>query len=318
MILKQKRKNNFLKRKNLFSLFRNGIRNSDSERTNIMKTTIDIGKNGQGARLKDLRKTLGITQREFANEIGVSKSHISQVEQGKNTLSSDLAMMIERKYGKSHEYLLYGTGTSESKVLQIGLSEDSLEMLRIYNDFPVYRDFFNALLKPKSIMLVNCFAFWLSQTKGIFHERIFGRSYLTPISEEVPYQYRQGIMIKSFIGEISSFLVDNKSSSDIEEGVEVLENLWEYTYGKVDKDIGYIVNLVDILLYKKAYFVLTTFIMGLSKGVEESSFSKQDINNIEKNLERRIEEERDKFEEGTREYVLLDNLISEIIGMWRA
>ena len=283
-----------------------------------MKTTIDIGKNGQGARLKDLRRTLGITQREFANEIGVSKSHISQVEQGKNTLSSDLAMMIERKYGKSHEYLLYGTGTSESKVLQIGLSEDSLEMLRIYNDFPVYRDFFNALLKPKSIMLVNCFAFWLSQTKGIFPERMFGRSYLTSISEEVPYQYRQGIMIKSFIGEISSFLVDNKSSSDIEEGVEVLENLWEYTYGKVDKDIGYIVNLVDILLYKKAYFVLTTFIMGLKKGVEDSSFSKQDINNIEKNLESRIGEERDKFEEGTREYVLLDNLISEIIGMWRA
>ena len=172
-----------------------------------MKRDINIGTKEQGARLKSLRTDLGFTQQSFADEIGVSKSYIAQVEQGKNTLSLNVAMIIERRFGKSHEYLLYGIGSSQSKVLQIGIDDDSLEMLRVYSDYPVYRDFFNALLNPKSIMLVNCFAFWMSQTKGIYKEKMVNRSYLNFISESIPSQYRQGMMIRNFMGEISSFLV---------------------------------------------------------------------------------------------------------------
>ena len=93
--------------------------------------------------------------------------------------------------------------------------------------------------------------------------------------------------------------------------------MWEYTYGRVDKDVGYIKFLIDLLLSKEAYSVLGVFISGLKKGIEASPFTKEEINKIETILENRLTSEKYKYEEGSRDYILLDNLIGEIVGIMR-
>jgi transcriptional regulator with XRE-family HTH domain len=47
-----------------------------------MKSNINLGE-----RIKELRKAQGMTQAEFASEIGVASLHISNVERGKKRLS---------------------------------------------------------------------------------------------------------------------------------------------------------------------------------------------------------------------------------------
>ena len=52
-------------------------------------------------RLKELRNKLGVTQEEFANSIGISKTAISNIENGKNLMSIEVALAVAEKYPMS-------------------------------------------------------------------------------------------------------------------------------------------------------------------------------------------------------------------------
>lgn len=52
-----------------------------------------------GAKIKELRKSKGLTQAEFAKSIGITQSFLSAVEHGRCNISKSVAMLIDIKFG---------------------------------------------------------------------------------------------------------------------------------------------------------------------------------------------------------------------------
>lgn len=64
----------------------------------------------QGERVKEVRKSLGLTLEKFGERIGVGKTAVSKIERDENGLTAANAKSISREYGVSEQWLLYGTG----------------------------------------------------------------------------------------------------------------------------------------------------------------------------------------------------------------
>ena len=62
-------------------------------------------------RLKALRKAKGLTQIEFADALGVSRSNIASYETGKNELSSAVISLICKTFSVSETWLRTGEGS---------------------------------------------------------------------------------------------------------------------------------------------------------------------------------------------------------------
>lgn len=61
-------------------------------------------------RLKELRKTLDLTQQEFADKIGVKRNTIAQYESGRNAPIDAVITLICRTYGVNETWLRTGEG----------------------------------------------------------------------------------------------------------------------------------------------------------------------------------------------------------------
>ncbi len=61
-------------------------------------------------RLKKLRKTLDLTQQEFADRIGIARGNIGAYEVGKNAPSDAVISLICREFNVNEEWLRTGTG----------------------------------------------------------------------------------------------------------------------------------------------------------------------------------------------------------------
>ena len=59
-------------------------------------------------RLKNVRKTLHLTQKEFAAKLGITDSGISRLEKGQNKLTDQMIRTICHEYRVSYDYLKYG------------------------------------------------------------------------------------------------------------------------------------------------------------------------------------------------------------------
>lgn len=64
----------------------------------------------QGERVKEIRKTLGLTLDKFGEKVGVSKQTISRIENGINNVTEQMAKSICREYSVSEDWLRDGTG----------------------------------------------------------------------------------------------------------------------------------------------------------------------------------------------------------------
>lgn len=74
-------------------------------------------------RIKELRKHLGMTQETFGAQIGIKKAAVSQIESGRNSLTSQTILMICDKFGVNREWLVTGNGPmflQRSKEDQLG------------------------------------------------------------------------------------------------------------------------------------------------------------------------------------------------------
>lgn len=67
-----------------------------------------------GARMKTKREEMGITQRAFAEMIGVSPSAVNQFEKGEKKPSSSLLAVIARELRASTDYLLGASDLSDN------------------------------------------------------------------------------------------------------------------------------------------------------------------------------------------------------------
>ena len=61
-------------------------------------------------RIKNLRKTFGLTQEEFSSKIGLSRNFIAQVESGLKNPSDRTVSDICREFGVNEKWLRYNEG----------------------------------------------------------------------------------------------------------------------------------------------------------------------------------------------------------------
>ena len=61
-------------------------------------------------RIKKLRKSLDLTQREFGDRIGIKGNSIANYELGRNEPIDAVLSLICREFNVSEEWLRYGTG----------------------------------------------------------------------------------------------------------------------------------------------------------------------------------------------------------------
>ncbi len=61
-------------------------------------------------RIKQIRKSLGLTQQEFADKIGISRGNIGAYEVGKNSPSDAVISLICTKFSVNEDWLRNGTG----------------------------------------------------------------------------------------------------------------------------------------------------------------------------------------------------------------
>ena len=87
-----------------------------------------------GQRIRNLREAAFITQKDFAERIGVAPSQLSRIESGETkTISSDILIAIATEFDVSTDYLL---GLSQTKnhpnadLADLRLSDDMIELLK--------------------------------------------------------------------------------------------------------------------------------------------------------------------------------------------
>ena len=81
-------------------------------------------------RIKLLRKTLGLTEENFAQKIGITKSSVSLLESGQNKASSQTIFILCKEFNVNEEWLRNCTGemfNDEDKELEYYLGQISAD-----------------------------------------------------------------------------------------------------------------------------------------------------------------------------------------------
>ena len=63
-------------------------------------------------RVKELRKTLGLTMEKFGNRLGVTKVAISNIERGNRKLTEQMLRSICREFDVNEDWLRTGVGNA--------------------------------------------------------------------------------------------------------------------------------------------------------------------------------------------------------------
>lgn len=64
----------------------------------------------QGERIREVRKSLGLTLEKFGEKIGMKKNSVSQIENGKNSVTEQVVKAICREYNVDYIWLTTGDG----------------------------------------------------------------------------------------------------------------------------------------------------------------------------------------------------------------
>lgn len=64
----------------------------------------------QNERVKEVRKSLGLTLEKFGNKLGVQKAAVSKIEKGENSLTDANIKAICREFGVDYIWLTTGEG----------------------------------------------------------------------------------------------------------------------------------------------------------------------------------------------------------------
>lgn len=85
-----------------------------------------------GQRIKELRKMLGLTQKEFANRIGKGFRAVQEYEAGRRTPDESTLKLIAKEFGVSEEWLKTGEGevfvkTSSNVITELEKAIEQIE-----------------------------------------------------------------------------------------------------------------------------------------------------------------------------------------------
>ena len=64
----------------------------------------------QGERIREVRKALGLTLEKFGEKIGMKKNSVSQIENGKNSVTEQVIKSICREFNVDYIWLTTGEG----------------------------------------------------------------------------------------------------------------------------------------------------------------------------------------------------------------
>ena len=96
-------------------------------------------------RLKMLRKSLDMTQQEFADRIKVKRNTVATYELGRSTPSDSAVSLICKEFNVNEDWLRYGTGSmfNENSTFSLdeyadanGLSDKEREIVRRFMELP--------------------------------------------------------------------------------------------------------------------------------------------------------------------------------------
>ena len=71
----------------------------------ILENSTEIGR-----RIKEIRKTMQLTQQDFAEGIKISKAHVSAMERNSRTIQDRIIRMICFTYGVNEKWIITGKG----------------------------------------------------------------------------------------------------------------------------------------------------------------------------------------------------------------
>lgn len=74
-------------------------------------------------RIRQLRKSLGLTLENFGQRIGVTKMTISRIENGKNAITDQMFKSICREFNVNEEWLRNGVGSMFNEHLTFSLDD---------------------------------------------------------------------------------------------------------------------------------------------------------------------------------------------------
>lgn len=115
----------------------------------------------QGERVKEIRKSLGLTLEKFGEKLGVTKTTISRIEKGINNLTEQMTISICREYNVNYDYLTCGDGEMfddlpqtviDELCAQYNLSDSEKAIIEMYVSLP---EDFRQLLKERTTELLH-------------------------------------------------------------------------------------------------------------------------------------------------------------------
>ena len=107
-----------------------------------------------GERIREIREKRGMTQENLAEAAGLSKSFLSEVENDKSNISSQILLRIANELGASMDYLLDGKVKEaierEPVVIPSALSEYAEKMNLTYSETRELLDAHNSVVARRS------------------------------------------------------------------------------------------------------------------------------------------------------------------------
>ncbi|MGD2090276.1 MAG: helix-turn-helix transcriptional regulator [Candidatus Aminicenantes bacterium] len=139
-------------------------------RKNLNRNNLEIDKKSIGQRLKLIRTTLHLSQREFAENLDISASSICSIESGKGLPRHDVIYNLAAKFNVNIYYLLHGSGEM--------FISDLLKQRIESGEFKPYTGFLKEFLKyirASSVVkyeMMNYFWKYFIENEGLIEKEI--------------------------------------------------------------------------------------------------------------------------------------------------
>ncbi len=139
-------------------------------------------------RMKELRKSMLMSQVDFANILGVTGAHISKIEKGKTVPSESLIKLICKEFGIFESWLKDGKGEMDKDIAEDVIDDEMCESTEQLNRLLKSESLnVRALASKLNLVFTNILTLELDDTK-----------------EETQVKYLEAIY--GFLGNVSNYL----------------------------------------------------------------------------------------------------------------
>ena len=114
---------------------------------------IDTGGTKMNERLKELRKYLNLSQKVFAEKLGITDSGLSNLESGKRNLTEQMIISICREFNVNRAWLVEGVGDMFTNLPETILDELALQFELTEDEKDLVTDFCELSKEQRHIVM---------------------------------------------------------------------------------------------------------------------------------------------------------------------